>query len=55
MSGQVNEVRVAEDTIGSTRMAECVTRVFVGMRRFTPGPEHGMVRFTYPLVFVPGS
>jgi hypothetical protein len=55
MTGQVNEVRVVEDTIGSPRMAECVTRVFAGMRRFSPGPEDGMVRFTYPLVFVPGS
>ncbi len=55
MTGEVNEVRIAEDTVGSPRMAECVVRVFRGMRRFTPGPSDGVARFTYPLVFVLGE
>lgn len=55
MTGQVDGVRVSEDTVGSPRMAACVTQIFRGLPRFTPGPEDGVARFTYPLVFVLGE
>ena len=54
-SGTVSGVHPTDDTTHSDRLGECVSRVFRALPRFTPGPEGGSVRFSYPLVFVPGE
>lgn len=54
-TGEITGARVSDDTMGSERLSRCVLDVVRGIRRFSTLPEGGAARFTYPLVFVPGS
>jgi hypothetical protein len=51
IDGWVRRARVADDEMGDAEVADCVRRVFVGLRY--PEPSGGPVTVVYPVVFQP--
>lgn len=54
-SGEVSRVRAAENTTGSTELAQCAVAAFRRLPRFHPGPVGGSVSFRFPIVFEPAD